>query len=96
MTFILLNYIQGCTNQVGFQNVWSDLFVKTTMGEKTQTVSVHLIDDLCSTSTMVSKSQTDQPNNILRDINHTVLGMEGTLGITWWMPSLNNLVNPAS
>ena len=57
--------------------------MKTTMGEKTQTVSVHLIDDLCSTSTMVSKSQTDQPNNILRDINHTVLGMEGTLGITW-------------
>lgn len=50
------------------------------MAEKKQTVSVRLIDDLYSTSTMVSKSQTDQPNNILRDINHTVLGMEGTLG----------------
>lgn len=78
MTFILLNYIQGSTNQIGFLNVWSDLFVKTTMAEKKQTVSVRLIDDLYSTSTMVSKSQTDQPNNILRDINHTVLGMEGT------------------
>lgn len=34
MTFILLNYIQGSTNQIGFLNVWPDLFVKTTMGEK--------------------------------------------------------------
>lgn len=88
MTFILLNYIQGSTNQIGFLNVWSDLFVKTTMAEKKQTVSVRLIDDLYSTSTMVSKSQTDQPNNILRDINHTALGMEGTLGIICECPHL--------
>lgn len=85
MTFILLNYIQGSTNQIGFLSVWPDLFVKTAMAEKKQTVSVRLIDDLYSTSTMVSKSQTDQPNNILRDINHTVLG---TLGIICECPHL--------
>lgn len=45
---------------------------------------------------MVNKSQTDQPDNNLRDINLMVLGLEETLGIIWWMPSLNNLVNPVS
>lgn len=96
----LLDYFEGSTNQTGFLNDWSDLLVKITTAKKKKKKSrlwVSIWSMACvKLRWWWAKVNLISQINSLRGINHAVLGVEENLGITWWMPSLTNLVNPVS
>lgn len=79
---------------IGFLNIWSYPLVKSTIKGKSCRLKMSIWWMICVWLLWQwAKVYPISQINFLRDIHHTMLALDETLGITWWMTSLNNSVN---